>query len=1170
MVRQLIAWSLANPLIVCLLAITLFVLGGYAFTAVNIEAYPDPAPAIIEVVAQYPGASAEEIERLVTIPLEVALAGMPGLESCRSKSLFGLAHLRNQFSYARDYEQAKQDVINRLAMATLPNGVSPQISPASPIGEILRYTLKNPRDAHGQPLYTINDLKALQDYTIQRELLRVPRIAGVTAAGGMTKRYEVQPDPVRLNRYGISLSQLQTALGNANTNGSGDNVTQGAMNIVVRTLGLFGQGQDPQQQVLGMKDPVTAARYLRDEEARRCIEIRQTVVASNNNVPIRVDQLVDGGPLLNSEGQPNVDNRELVKRGVVVSNQTRQGRVSITKPRLDANEKPVLNEQGKPIWDDEDDVVQGIVLLRKGQESLPALRDLLKKVEELNQPGRLLPGVEIVPFYNRTDLINRTTETVHENLLVGMALVSVILLMFLGNVRATIIVALNIPLALLFAFGVLYARNKSANLLSIGAVDFGIIVDSTVIIVESIFTALTADSLNHLTIEDKIKQACGRVERSLFFATVVMVCALLPLFTMKGPEGQIFGPMADTYAFSLAGALLLALTVSPVLCFLLLRRLKPRKENLLVRALQAFFVLQLRLLLTVRWITLALFLGLLSMTAAVLYDTGREFMPELEEGNMMIRGTFPVNVSLDEVTRYAREFRAGLQQFGELAVIVPAIGRPDDGTDPTGYYNMETFIPLLPDDKWPVIEKLGRKHTKAELVDDINQYLDERFPGVDWDISQIIRDNVMEALSGVKGENSIKIFGPDLNTLEETAMKMKEVLQNIKGVDNPGVFRTQGQSNLELPVDRNKCARWNVSVADVQSTVQAAVGAKAVTQMQEGGKSFDISIRWPERLRKDETAILQITVPVSNQVSSNNQLTQNGTLVSSAATGLSTSGTNIPAPVITGSTLDSAQVSPLNPSRRLVDLVTPQPGQSAKPGDPLSYLRPGASTIYRESGQRLIAVKFGVRERDLASTVAEAKLKVEPMLKAPYRAEWSGEFQEMEEAEARLAKTFLVSLALIALLIYMAFRSFLDAAVVFGNVLAMGIGGVWALKLAGLNLNISAAVGFISILGVAVMNGLLLVSSFNRLRSQGVELNEALIQGTRSLIRPIVMTALAAILGLLPAAFSTKIGSQSQRPLAVVVVGGMTFTLIALNIVPVLYSFYGKRKPNASAGDMGH
>jgi cobalt-zinc-cadmium resistance protein CzcA len=1151
------------------MAVALAMGGGYAVTAVNIEAYPDPAPAIIEVVAQYPGASAEEVERLITIPLEVALAGMPGLETCRSKSLFGLAHLRNQFSYSREYEQAKQDVINRLALVNLPAGVTPQISPASPIGEILRYTLSNPIDPNThKPTYTLNDLKALQDYVVARELLRVPRIAGVTTFGGTTKRYEVQPDPKRLSQYGISLTQLQNALGNANVNGSGDNLIQGQLNVVVRTLGLFGQGQDPQQLVLGLSDPTKAASILRSEEARRCSEIRQAVVASTNNVPIRIDQLVDGGPLLNLDGTPKVDDRTLSSRGVIVSHQTRQGRVSIARQEHD--------DKGNhaPKWDDEDDVVEGIVLLRKGQESLPALRDLQTKIEELNKPGHLLPGVQIVPYYNRTVLINRTTDTVYENLLVGMGLVSVILLMFLSNVRAAIIVAINIPLALLFAFGVMYLRNKSANLLSIGAVDFGIIVDSSVIIVESIYSHLQRPGIaTEFSPKALVLKASQRVERSLFFATIIMVCALLPLFTMKGPEGQIFGPMADTYAFALAGALVLALSVSPVLCLLLFRKMPKVHENYLVRALKALFLYQLRFLLRVRWFALAGFIAILSLTTVVVMRTGHEFMPELEEGSLLIRGTFPVNISLDEVTKQARKMREHLKEFPELAVIVPAIGRPDDGTDPTGYYNVESNIPLLPEEKWPVIPKLGRHRTKAELVSEINGMLEAHFPGVDWDISQIIRDNVMEALSGVKGENSIKIFGPDLTTLESLAGKVRDVLGEVNGVENPGVFRTQGQSNLEFPVDRQKCARWNVTAADVQAVVAAAVGGKALTQMQEGGKTFDITIRWPSALRSDEYAILQIPVPVSNQVSTASSTSLAATPVSGSATGLSATGTSTPLPVETGNSLDAPAISPLVPARRLEDLVSPLPtlslGKERAGEKSGGFLRPGASTIYREQGQRLIAVKFSVQGRDLAGTVAEARTKVEPLMQLPYRTEWSGEFQEMEEAEGRLAKTFGISLILIAVFLYLSFHSVLDGLVVFANVLAMGVGGVWALKMADLNFNISAAVGFISILGVAVMNGLLMVASYNRLRAEGVELHTALLLGTGQLVRPIVMTALAAALGLLPAAFSTRIGSQSQRPLAVVVVGGMIFTLIVFNLVPVLYSFYGKRTPS-KVEEMAH
>jgi len=1156
MVRRLIDWAVAKPFPVILLALTLAVVGGYAFVNVNVEAYPDPAPAIIEVVAQYPGASAEEVERLVTIPLEVALAGMPGLDSTRSKSLFGLAHLRNQFDYSRPYEQAKQDVINRLALATLPAGVVPQISPATPIGEILRYTLSSPKDPLGRPYYTLADLKALQDYTLQRALLRVPRIAGVTCSGGAVKRYEIHPDPDRLHRYGVSLAQLQSATGNANGNGSGDNLVQGQTNLVVRAIGLYGNGQDPVQQVLGMTDAAEASAFLRAAEARRIYEIRQTVVASVNNVPVRVDDLVDGGPVLNDDGSPRRRDGELVRRGVVVGFQTRQGKVSWSRPKPD--------EADKTVWEDEDEKVQAIVLLRKGQESLPALRDVQAKIDELNQPGHLLPGVRIEPYYNRTDLINLTTETVHENLLLGMGLVTAILLMFLSNVRVALIVAINIPLALLFAFGVLFLRGKSANLLSIGAVDFGIIVDSTVILVESIYRHLASGEHSDRPIDQRVARAAGEVERSLFFSTIIMVCALLPLFTMKGPEGQIFGPMADTYAFALAGALLLALTVSPVLCCLFLRRLPPVRDNALVRFLRWAYLGQLMVLLKLRWLALLGFLLMLGVTGVVVANMGREFMPELEEGNLYIRGTFPINIAFDEVGARSREVRRLLRGYPEVTAIVPQVGRPDDGTDPTGYYNMEIFVPLKPPKDWPAVLELGRPRTKDELVKAMNDDLNRHFPGVDWDFSQIIRDNVMEALSGVKGENSIKVFGPDLDKLEELAEKIKEKLAAVKGVDNAGVFRIQGQSNLEFPVDRRQCARWNVSVADVENVIAAAVGGKAATQMTEGGKTFDITIRFPESLRNNEQAILNIPVEVTgNQVA--------GAMVGVTDPGrVSPTGTMVSLPSLTGR-VDNSPSLPGGtvPRRRLGDLVTPLDAKG-RPDENGSFLKPGASTIYREQGQRLIAIKFAVRGRDLASTVAEAKKHVEPLLQLPYRAEWSGEFQEMEEAEERLAKVFAVSLVLIVILLYMAFRSILDAAVVLANVLAMAVGGVWALKVVGLNFNISAAVGFISILGVAVMNGLLFVSAFNRLRAKGVELGEALLEGTGYLVRPVTMTALAAILGLLPAALSTKIGSQSQRPLAIVVVGGMLLTLVLMNLVPVLYSFYGRRTPPAGAGELGH
>lgn len=1170
MIRKLLDWAVANPLIVMILVTGLIIGGGYAFTHVNIEAYPDPTPAIIDVVAQFPGASAEQVERQVTIPLEVALAGMPGLETTRSQSQFGLSFLRNQFRFGKDYWEARQEVLNRLSGLKLPDGVEAGISPASIIGEVLRYTLENPRDPKtGQPVYSLNDLQTLQDFVIERELRRVPGVAGVSGIGGSIKRYEVQPDPDRLRRYGVTLDQLERALEDANATGSGDNLVQGEQICVIRSLGLFGQGQDPQQLVLGSTDPVEAAEILRTEEARRCREIRQVVVKTVNDVPVRVDELVDGGPMLNSDGSLRVDDQTLTSRGVKVGFVTRLGLAAISHARMDAAGHPCRDEQGDLVWDDDEDVVQGIVLLYKGEESLPALRKVFAKIDELHRGGKLLPGVKIVPYYDRTTLIDHTTKTVHENLLVGMGLVTAILLMFLSNVRAALIAAINIPLALMFAFGVLFVRNKSANLLSIGAVDFGIIVDSTVIIVESVFRELSHGVHAELPLAQRIVRAAGRVQRSLVYATGVMVCALLPLFTMTGPEGQIFGPMADTYAFALGGALVLSITVSPVLSLLLLRNVRAKPDNWLARGLQGLYLAQLKGLLALRWLVLAVFLAGVGVTGLVAAHMGREFMPELEEGSILIRGVFPINVSLEEVVQRAKEARRVIGKFPEVQVIPTLMGRPNDGMDTGGYYLFQSNLPLRDQNEWPVDPRRGRQRTKAELIADLSLALSEHFPGIEWDFSQIIRDNVLEALSGVKGENSIKIFGPDLATLEATAMQVRDQLNTIPGVANAGVFRNQGQSNLEFPIDRQKCARWNVSAADLQAIVQSAVGGKKVTEMIEGEKTFDVTIRWPARLRADEEAILNIPVPVGNSTTGKLQVALAGTPVSGEAVGLSPIGTMVAFPSATGSSFNAAPVSVVTPTRRLGDLVTPLNAQGL-PDPTGSFLRPGASTIYREQGERLIAIKFEIHGRDLASGVAEARAAVEPMIHAPYRAEWSGEFQQMEAAEQRLARMFGLSMVLICLMLYLAFRSFLDAGVVLANVLAMGIGGVWALKLAGLYFNISAAVGFISILGVAVMNGLLLVSTFNGLRAHGMSVQDSLLQGTGKLVRPILMTALAAMLGLLPAAISTAMGSECQKPLAVVVVGGMISTILCLNLVPVLYSFYGHRTPPAGAGELAH
>ncbi len=1316
MIRALVNWALDNPLIVLLVALGLTGFGLYAFLHVNVEAYPDPAPPIVEVVAPYLGASAEEIERQVTIPLEVALAGMPGLKYVRSKSLFGLAHLRIQFEYDIEYNTARQEVINRLQFTrALPTGVTPTISPQSPTGEIYRYTLESPKDLFGRDIYTLNDLKAMQDWVLEREFKRVRRIVDVTSSGGTVRRYEVHPDPDRLRRYGITLAQLQQALTSANATVGGDTISQGHINMNVRGVALFGGGEDPVRKVIGLSDPdpaaaeelsaaerehradvhnlreaqrrriaLTASAVLRREEQRRIREIRQLVIASYNNQPVLLDDVVEGGRL-----QPD---EAVGVRGVVVSNQTRLGKVGVTKPLHGTQEELpyfvddqnlVTNSAGQVVAIDDPDRVQCIVLLRKNEASLPALKDVEAKVKELNgetEPSltlwqrcrnwvggllgkkpdphtdgeirdsagtqsKMLPGVKIDTYYDRTELINVTTETVEENLVMGILLVTVILFMFISNVRAALIVAINIPLALLFAFAVLFVRGKSANLLSIGAVDFGIIVDSSVIMVENIYRHLSTNEHADRSHKERILLASGEISRALLFSTLIMICAFLPLFTMRGPEGQLFGPMADTYAFALGGALLLAVTLAPVLCLFFFKDLKPAEDNFLFRFMKYRYLRQLDICLRYRWTTLCLMSSLVVFTGVLLMMkradgtpyVGREFMPELEEGNLWIRGTCPLNANLDRAAAISREARGIMATYPEVETVVNQIGRPDDGTDPCGFYNCEFFVPLKPHRQWPrVIGQTGpsrwlhgerRARSKVELIDQMNEELQTKLPGVDWNFSQNIRDNVMESLSGIKGDNSVKIFGPDLATLQELAGLVRNVIEKVPGIVNVGIFDVRGQSNLEFRIDLEKCKKWGVQAADVNNVIASALGGKAMSTMIEGEKLFDVSIRWPKWRRGSETSILDIPVDISN----NQVIVNQGPGPTPSATG---HGLALPSKV--GSLTDTTNPISNTPRLRLRDLVTPV-GPDGAPDPKGSFDRAGASTIYREDGNRLIALKFSVRGRDLAGAVNEARRRIgekwfkltddvqtslraagvpdavlaklqslkdkvlnreqfqaeltglldrdeearflklvlnasgTPLIAAPYRSVWSGEFEEMEEAEGRLMLIIPLSLSLILILLYMAFRSLIDSVVVFSNVLALAMGGIWALWLTSTNFSIAAAVGFVSLFGVAIMDGLLLISSFNALRAHGKPVREAIMEGAAKRVRPVTMTALTAVLGLLPAALSTRIGSQTQRPLAIVVVGGMITTLaLTRYLMPVLYSFYGHREPPAGSGSMAH
>jgi cobalt-zinc-cadmium resistance protein CzcA len=1299
MVHRLIVWALDNPLIVVLGALALAIFGVVSFIDVNVEAYPDPAPPVIEIIATTNGMSTEEVERQVSVPLEVTFAGMPGLKNVRSKSLFGLSHLRIQFEYDTDYWADRQEVINRLATISqpLPPGVSPQISPESPTGEIFRYTLDAPKDKYGRDIYTLNDLKALEDWVLERQFKQVPRILDVSSFGGTVRRYEIHPDPARMSRYQLKLSDLQNALTNSNMNVGGDLISQGHIMLNVRAVGVFRGAEDPVRKVLGMKDPDPGAAreearerekaetevrrleadakdrqlseeesgrlqelrrrireldeaprrrvarkasdILRAEENRRIDEIRKLVIASVNGRSIRVEDVVEGGRIAQGElpGQ----------RGVVVSNLTRLGMIGHSR-RLDGTEgylpHLIYDGDGNAVGFDEPDKVQSIVLMRKYEDTLPAITDVKKKVEELNDPesGRLLPGVKLERYYDRADLVNVTTETVEENLLLGVLLVIAILFMFVSNVRTALIVAINIPLALLFAFSVLFLRGRSANLLSIGAVDFGIIVDSSVIMVENVYRHIATGENAALSMKERIKHSTTEITRALLFSTLIMVCAFIPLFAMRGPEGQLFRPMADTYAFALCGALVLACTLTPVLCMYFFKGMKPVAENFLVRFLKSRYLWQLKVCLKYRWVTVILMCCLIAGTCFIIPHIGNEFMPELEEGNLWIRCTSSLNINLERGADLAKQARAIMMTYPEVEQVISQLGRPDDGTDSSGFYNTEYFVPLRPQSEWPLMIKQEgwrrwvygeyRARTKSELINDMNGELEAKLPGNVWGFSQYIRDNVMESMSGVKGDNSVKIFGPDLDRLQELAEKVKKELEQVPGIVNVGIYSIKGQANLELRVDPAKCERMGVQTGDVMNVIASALGATPQTTMIEGEKLFSVSVRWPKWRRSSETSILDIPVDIVN-----NQVV----LLPGPGFTPSPYGSSMPLPSVAGSYTDTRNNVTITPRWRLRDLVTPV-GEDGVPIPDVpryqltdrsleavrnaavpeavvsklsawpersksfatrqeflralqryvdngefqqysnrvadkalqpagTYVRPGSSTIYREQGARNIPIRFSVQGRDLGGAVAEAQRRTKRLVESPYRMQWSGEFEEMEQAEARLLKIIPLALTLILILLYLAFRSIIDALAVFSNVAALSLGGIWTLWLTGTNFSISAAVGFVSLFGVAIMDGLLLISSFNSGRARGMPLHEAIMAGAEKRVRPVMMTALTAILGLLPAAFSTKIGSQTQRPLAIVVVGGMLTTLFLTRyLMPVLYSFYGHREPSKGAADLAH
>ena len=1024
--NKLIEIILRERVLVIAMSVILLIGGIFAFKKLNIEAYPDPSPPMIEIIAQNSGWSAEEMERQVTVPLETQLNGMPGLDHIRSISLFGLTDIKCYFKYETEYNYDRQEVLNRLQIAQLPAGIQPQLSPTSAVGEIYRYQLV------GEPGVSLMDLKTAEDWILERQFKQVPGVIDVVSFGGQTKEFHVDLDPNKLASFNVSVAQVMQAIANSNANVGANYLEIGAQSYNVRGIGLFKDIDD----------------------------IGNVAITSHNNTPVYLKELGD----------------------------------------LSIGAKIPTGRVGR---DDQPDIVQGVVLMRRGEKSLPTLENVRAKVELLNH-GILPKGIKIVPYYDRTELINLTTRTVTHTLIEGMLLVGLILLAFLGNLRASLIVALSIPLSLLFTFILLTLRGDSANLISMGAIDFGIIVDASVVMVENIYRHLSGHNPHYTNVPLTTKLAAQEVAKPIIFSTAIIVAAFLPLFTMTGVEGKVFGPMALTYGFALTGALILSLTFSPVMASLLLKPQAEEKETFLVRWLSKMYDPLLRACLKHSVLTIVIAAVVLVGGLATVPFLGGEFMPKLEEGNLYVRASMPNTISYSYASEISDKMRRIFKQHSEVTTVISQLGRPEDGTDPTSYFNCEFVVELKPFEDW----QKGR--VKADLVKDLEQEL-HQFPGVDFNFSQTIQDNVEEAMSGVKGENSVKLFGDDLEKLETTANKIAGVMKTIPGVADLGVFSELGQPNLLIRVDRQAAARYGVLPSDVNSTVQAAIGGQAVTQVLEGERRFDVVVRFQPQYRESESAISNIQV----------------------------------------ATPDGQRI----PLKQVADISR----------------QTGASFVYREDNARYIPIKFSVRGRDLQGTIAEAEAKIKQAVNLPagYHYEWAGEFQELQEAVQRLEIVIPVSLLIIFFLLYTSFRNLSDPLLLLGTVPVALVGGILALLLTHTNFSISSAVGFISLFGVTILGGVILLSRIKQLREEGVALREAVLRGSELQLRPVLMAALAAAIGLVPASIATGIGSETQRPLARVVVGGMiTSAFLILVILPTAYLLvhqYLDRRQRSSA-----
>jgi len=1024
-IKRVVDFALGNRLLVLGLAFVLFVWGIISFHNLPIEAYPDVADNYVEIITQWPGISAEQIEQQVTIPLETAMNGIPGVVHLRSFSLFGLSDLKLIFEDGTDNAWNRERVLERLNLVTLPAGVSPQMGTDwSPVGQIYFFTLHSTN-----PKYDPMELKSIEDWVVEKNLKSVPDIVDVASFGGPTREYQVRVDPSRLVAYGLSLAQIEQQLTNNNANAGGSFIQEGLQQINVREVGLVDRVHD----------------------------IEQTVILTKGGTPLRVKDIavVSQGPRI----------------------------------RLGQFARAIHRENGKII--DNDDVVSGIVLLRKGAAADPALRALHEKIQEMND-HILPPGVKIVPFIDRSDLVHFTSHTVLHNLGEGMILVSIILFLFLGNVPGAIIVAATIPFSLLFASICLDLKQVPANLLSLGALDFGMVVDGAVVMIENIVRHMILKHDTETPIE-RIGEAAHEVQRPVFYAIGIIITAYLPIFTLQRVEGRLFQPMAWTVAFALLGALIFSILIAPVLASFAFAKGAKEWHNPVMSFLTERYRNAVRWAIRHRIVTVSVagFAILLGNFVAFSGMIGSEFLPHLDEGALWVRGTLAPSTGPDEGIRVANQARIVLCSFPEVPQCTSQVGRPDDGTDTTGFFNTEYFVDLKPKEKWRLIFH----EDKDQLIAAMQRELD-KIPGAVWGFSQPIEDNMEEAVSGVKGELATKIYGDDLKTLEAKADEIVAVMRQIPGVEDLGVLRVLGQPNLNVTVDRDAAARYQINVADVQDAIQTAVGGNALTQVLQGEARYDLVLRYLPQYRDTKEAIEKIRL-------------------------LST----------TGERVSLAQLCKIQ-------------------------VADGGSEIYREGNQRYIAIKYSVRGRDLGSAVEEAIDKVTRQAKLPtgYHLKWEGEYASQKRANARLLIVLPITIFIIFVILYTMFKSFKWSMLIMANVAIAPIGGVLALLMTGTNFSVSSGVGFLALFGVSVQTGVIMLEYINQLRVRRYSIEDAAVEGAVLRLRPIMMTMLVATLGLLPAALSHAIGSDSQRPFAIVIVGGLIAALVmSIFLLPTLY-----------------